>query len=181
MALSGLAALASAEGQRQLSIFWTTGRVGTLTEWSQWKVRALAKAWATTRPESVYGRNTWITGLVEAVMKDKRRKAQHTVLDDWAGWHAHTVVAVEGLGLGQVLGSYTPGIGLRPKRLDQGIGGGCDEGHAPWHESEAQLGKRLKAAAGHCTHKFDLESLCKAFPDETHDLEHVTKGDRLNK
>ena len=103
------------------------------------------------------------------------------LLDDWAGWHAHTVVAVEGLGLGQVLGSYTPGIGLRPKRLDQGIGGGCDEGHAPWHESEAQLGKRLKAAAGHCTHKFDLESLCKAFPDEMHDLVHVTKGDRLNK
>ena len=130
MALSGLAALASAEGQRQLSIFWTTGPVGTLTEWSQWKVRALAKAWATTRPESGYGRNTWITGLVEAVMKDKRRKAQHTV-DDWAGWHAHSVVAIEGLGLGQGLGSYTPGIGLRPKHLDQGIGGGRDEGQAP--------------------------------------------------
>ena len=92
------------------------------------------------------------------------------LLDDWAG-----------LCFGQVLGSYTPGIGLRPKRLDQGIGGGCDEGHAPWHESEAQLGKRLKAAAGHCTHKFGLESLCKAFPDEMHDLVHATKGDRLNK
>ena len=51
----------------------------------------------------------------------------------------------------------------------------------PWHESEAQLGKRLKAAAGHCTHKFDLGSLCKAFPDEMHDLVHVPKGDRLNK
>ena len=57
---------------------WTTGRVGTLTPWSQSKVWALAKAWAATYPESDYGRNTWIKGLVEAVTKDKRRKARPT-------------------------------------------------------------------------------------------------------
>ena len=57
---------------------WTTGRGGTLTPWSQSKVWALAKAWAATHPESDYGRNTWIKGLVEAVTKDKRRKARPT-------------------------------------------------------------------------------------------------------
>ena len=75
---SSIGALASAEGQRQLSIFWTTGRVGTPTPWSQSKVWALAKSWAATHPESGYGRNTWIKGLVEVVTKDKRRKAHPT-------------------------------------------------------------------------------------------------------
>ena len=51
----------------------------------------------------------------------------------------------------------------------------------PWAESEEQLGKRLKAAAGHCTSRHDVEGLCKEFPARMHDLVHVTKGDRLGK
>ena len=49
----------------------------------------------------------------------------------------------------------------------------------PWRESEAELGKRLKAAAGYCTSWYDVEGLCKEFPDRMYDLAHVTKGDRL--
>ena len=51
----------------------------------------------------------------------------------------------------------------------------------PWAESEEQLGKRLKAAAGHCTSRHDVKGLCKEFPARIHDLVHVAKGDRLGK
>ena len=51
----------------------------------------------------------------------------------------------------------------------------------PWNESEEELGKRLKAAAAHCTSGHDVPSLCREFPARMHDLVHVTKGDRLRK
>ena len=51
----------------------------------------------------------------------------------------------------------------------------------PWNESEEELGKRLKAAAAHCTSEHDVPSLCREFPARMHDLVHVTKGDRLRK
>ena len=50
-----------------------------------------------------------------------------------------------------------------------------------WSESEEELGKRLKAAAAHCTSEHDVPSLCREFPAQMHDLVHVTKGDRLRK
>ena len=51
----------------------------------------------------------------------------------------------------------------------------------PWAESEEQFGKRLKTCAAYCTANYDVESLCKEFPDRMHDLVHVTKGDLLRK
>ena len=51
----------------------------------------------------------------------------------------------------------------------------------PWKESEDDLGKRLKAAAAHCTSEHEVTSLCREFPQRMHDLVHVTKGDRLSK
>ena len=51
----------------------------------------------------------------------------------------------------------------------------------PWSESEEELGKRLKAAAAHCTSEHDVPSLCREFPARMHDLVNVTKGDRLRK
>ena len=70
--------MGSADEQRQLSRLWVTGRVGTLTPWSQAKVWALAKAWELTHMDTTYGRNTWIKGLVEVVTEDKRRKEHPT-------------------------------------------------------------------------------------------------------
>ena len=70
--------MASAQEQRQLSLLWTTGRVCTLTPWSQSKAWALAKAWEITHPGTTYGRNTWIAKLVEVVTEDKRRKQHPT-------------------------------------------------------------------------------------------------------
>ena len=51
----------------------------------------------------------------------------------------------------------------------------------PWQESEAQLGKRLKAAAEHINTHHDVDGLCKEFPERMHDLVHVAKGDKLQK
>ena len=51
----------------------------------------------------------------------------------------------------------------------------------PWQESEAQLGKRLKAAAEHINTNHDVEGLCKQFPDRLHELVHVTKGGKVKK
>ena len=51
----------------------------------------------------------------------------------------------------------------------------------PWQESEAQLGKRLKAAAEHINVHHDVGGLCKVLPERMHDLVHVTKGDKLQK
>ena len=66
--------MASVVEQHELSVLWTTARVGTMTPWSQAKVWALAKAWEITHPGTTYGRNTWIKGLVEVVTEDKRKK-----------------------------------------------------------------------------------------------------------
>ena len=66
------------EEQQKLSNLWKTGRVGTLTPWSQCKVWALAKAWKIVKPDTAHGRNTWIKDLVEVVTEDKRRKQHPT-------------------------------------------------------------------------------------------------------
>ena len=66
------------EDQRQLSILWKTGRVGTLTPWSQSKVWALAEAWKLVKRETSYGRNVWIANLVEVVSEDRRKKEHPT-------------------------------------------------------------------------------------------------------
>jgi hypothetical protein len=51
----------------------------------------------------------------------------------------------------------------------------------PWTESEADLGKRLKAAAGYCTAHHDVDGLCRQFPERMRALVHETEGDRLGK
>ena len=51
----------------------------------------------------------------------------------------------------------------------------------PWTESEEDLGKRLKAAAGYCNANFDVEGLCREFPERMRSLVEKTKGDRLSK
>ena len=66
--------MGSEEVEQKLSNLWKTGRVGTLTPWSQCKVWALAQAWGIVKPDTVHGRNTWIKGLVEVVTEDKRKK-----------------------------------------------------------------------------------------------------------
>ena len=62
------------EEEQKLSILWKTGKVGTLTPWSQCKVWALAEAWKIVKPDTVHGRNTWIKDKVEVVTEDKRKK-----------------------------------------------------------------------------------------------------------
>ena len=51
----------------------------------------------------------------------------------------------------------------------------------PWRESEEDLGKRLKAAAGYFTANYDVEGLCREFPERMRLLVEETKGDRLKK
>ena len=51
----------------------------------------------------------------------------------------------------------------------------------PWAESEEELGKRLKAAAEHCTAHHDVAGLCKEFPSRMRSLVDVQQGDRLRK
>ena len=51
----------------------------------------------------------------------------------------------------------------------------------PWTESEEDLGKRLKAAAGYCNANHDVGGLCKEFPQRMRSLVEVTKGDKLGK
>ena len=70
--------MGSEEEEQKLSNLWKTGRVGTLTPWSQCKVWALAQAWGIVKPDTVHGRNTWIKGLVEVVTEDKRKKKHPT-------------------------------------------------------------------------------------------------------
>ena len=50
----------------------------------------------------------------------------------------------------------------------------------PWTESEEDLGKRLKAAAGYCTANYDVEGLCKGLPQRIRDIIEA-KGGRLPK
>ena len=64
--------------EEKLAMLWNTGRVGTLTPWSQCKVWALAEAWKIVKPNTVHGRNTWIKDLVEVVTEDKRKKTHPT-------------------------------------------------------------------------------------------------------
>ena len=97
----------SDEEQRKLSSLWKTGPIGTvmseqennpyeskpacyldmfscyhlackLTPWSQSKVWALAEAWKIVNPDTLHGRNTWISNLVEVVTEDKRTKKHPT-------------------------------------------------------------------------------------------------------
>ena len=51
----------------------------------------------------------------------------------------------------------------------------------PWTESEADLGKRFKAAAAYCTAHHDVGGLCRQFPQRMRALVHETEGDRLGK
>ena len=51
----------------------------------------------------------------------------------------------------------------------------------PWHESEEELGKRLKAAAAYCNDFHDVDGLCREFPQRMHSLVFETKGDKLTK
>ena len=70
--------MGSDEEEKNLSNLWKTGRVGTLTPWSQCKVWALAEAWKIVKPDTLHGRNTWIKDLVEVVTEDKRKKKHPT-------------------------------------------------------------------------------------------------------
>ena len=51
----------------------------------------------------------------------------------------------------------------------------------PWMESEEDLGKRLKAAAGYCNANYDIEGLCREFLERMRSLVEDSKGDKLGK
>ena len=61
--------------QQQMASMWKSGRVGTLTPWSQAKVWALTVAWSELHPETTHGRNTWIASKVY-VVQDPGRDGQ---------------------------------------------------------------------------------------------------------
>ena len=51
----------------------------------------------------------------------------------------------------------------------------------PWLETPEELQTRLQQVVRQINSEYDVDNLCREFPQRLHDLVHVTKGDRLKK